>query len=190
MRILGIDPSPSGSGIFSTFTGRGETIRAPGLTDGPRLDVIERRLRAIIEAEKPALIIIEGYNYQAENYREMMGEVGGLLRLIFFRLGYVDRYRVVPPTSLKKFARDKGSGDKKVIKAAVLERWGIPFKDDNQCDAFVLAKIGEFLARDPIAWTNVGPLTPAQFEVLKGVTDNPRGEMQRVIKAREKGGKK
>lgn len=47
----------------------------------------------------------------------------------------------VAPTTLKKFITGSGRAEKSDIKMKLLARWGVEIKDDNQADAYGLAKL-------------------------------------------------
>lgn len=152
-RVIGIDQSSTNTGLFSTFTGRGETIKGEGLSGPARLDRIETKVRKTIAAERPALVVIEGYAFGKQFSREQMGEVGGVVRLAIYRSGYEDRMLVVPPLMLKRFATGNPKAKKPEMIAAAREKapeaW---IRDEHQADAFWLAKLGEFLFLRPSEW--------------------------------------
>lgn len=50
---------------------------------------------------------------------------------------------VVPPTQLKKFITGKGNVKKEMMLLEVYKRYDVSFSDNNLCDAYALAKIGE-----------------------------------------------
>ena len=47
----------------------------------------------------------------------------------------------VPPTTLKKFATGRGNAKKAEILLSVYKKWGREILDDNEADAYVLARI-------------------------------------------------
>lgn len=172
--VLGIDPSHTHTGIFSTFHERGMTLE-PGERRGPeRLDFIERLVRERIERERPQLLVIEGYDYKSQR-AHMAGEVGGVLRLLFYRMGYGERYCVVPPNSLKLFATGNGNADKKLMMRAAEKRFGRKFPDDHQADAFWLAVLGLCILQRPTEWRDINP---RQIEIIQAVKANPTGQQR------------
>jgi len=52
---------------------------------------------------------------------------------------------IVAPTSLKKFITGSGASKKDVMLMETFKRYGVSILNDNECDAFGLAKIGESL---------------------------------------------
>lgn len=186
-RSHGYDTSSTGTGVHSTFTDRSETIKPTNLTGGARLNFIESRVSSLLLAEQPEIIVVEGYSYGSKFYREQAGEVGGIVRYAIYRTGLWDQLRIATPQQVKQFATDKGGASKDDVKDAVRNRWHHPVADDNQADAYILALIGEYLLKDPHDWVDI---SVPQFHVLKAIRENPRGEMQRVVQARAKKGKR
>jgi len=90
-------------------------------------------------------VCMEGYSHGAKNGREQAGELGGLVKMALhdFRLTPT----IVPPTSLKKFTTSKGNAAKNEMLLAVYKKWGFEFKDDNEADAFALARLAESIDR-------------------------------------------
>lgn len=52
----------------------------------------------------------------------------------------------VSPSTLKKYATGRGIGEKSDVKMWVSSNWGEKFSDNNQCDAYVLARIAGNIA--------------------------------------------
>jgi crossover junction endodeoxyribonuclease RuvC len=94
-------------------------------------------------------ICMEGYSFGSRGMLADLGELGGLVKEVFdVRLELP--YTIVGPTQLKKFATGKGSGKKNVVMMKVYKKYGVEFDDDNQCDAFVLAKIAQAIIYDDV----------------------------------------
>lgn len=51
----------------------------------------------------------------------------------------------ISPSTLKKFATGSGIGDKSSMKMLTLKKWGLEFKDDNECDAYACARLAGVL---------------------------------------------
>lgn len=169
MRVLGIDPSQSATGVFSTFTGRGERVQVGAAEGIARVDIIWRRVEGIIQAERPHAIVIEGYSFGSKFSREMAGEVGGVVRIAALRSGA--RWFLVPPRRLKEFWTGDGDATKAMMIAAAA-RLGFVTRDDNQADAYLLAKLGEILLTPPGQWEG---LSSDQIKMLRGILSNPHG---------------
>lgn len=110
----------------------------PGNLSGPaRLEHIFNRLAPLLEELKPVLVAIEGYAHGASFQAHALGEVGGMARLLLWKLGVP--YVEVQPTTLKMWLTGKGKATKPQIRKAILAKWGRDIKDNNQGDAFGLS---------------------------------------------------
>lgn len=147
-RILGIDPSLTSTGLcFGTSAIEWSTASAGSKPSGKTVKArIERytrlveRINTVLHAEKPTLILVEGYSFGSRNGGEALAEFGGLLRqcLLFYT---PDVYEVAPST-LKKFATGKGNSKKEMVMAHIAQRWGQLFATSDLADAFVLYQMG------------------------------------------------
>jgi Holliday junction resolvasome RuvABC endonuclease subunit len=174
---LGIDASLEGTGLclvsdddivlFKTVNPRGKRGMA-------RLAMIKDE--ALKFFWRPKLLgkapiagaAVEGYAYNAVNQAFSLGEVGGMLRLILHEHGvpYVD----VPPASLKKFATGFASADKSAMIAAA-KACDVSPEDDNQADAYHLAKVALALVERPAR--------RCQLEVIHQLTSPAKGKTRR-----------
>lgn len=157
MSYIGLDPSLSGFGfavIYSQDDYATETMAFPPKIYGDgvnRLKAIRRELLLrihAVQARGPILhVCMEGYAYGAQSEREKLGELGGMVKdVLYDELNPPARWpTIVPPTSLKKFVLGDGAGKKADMKLGIYKKWGADFsiakKDDNQADAFGLAKM-------------------------------------------------
>lgn len=85
-------------------------------------------------------IYIEGLSYMSVS--PTLFERCGLLYMIttfLFRCNIF--YKIVPPTSLKKWTTTDGFADKVLMMRVAKCKWGIEFTDDNICDAYCLAML-------------------------------------------------
>jgi len=154
--IIGIDPSLTSTGIVVLQNGKVET--AVTTKDQPELgtiirvrEIIKRIYKSITDLSNeegcrdPNLIVIEGFSLGSKgNSIFETAYLGWRIReeleqLKLQKLPWIE----VTPTQLKKFATGKGMGKKELILLQVYKRWGVEFSDNNQADAFILAKIGE-----------------------------------------------
>lgn len=88
------------------------------------------------------LVAIEGYAYAVQQSRaHSTGELGGVVKLTLNSLNY--KTIIVPPESLKKFATGKGQIKKNMVMTKVYKKYGLEFKNDDECDAYCLAKMGQ-----------------------------------------------
>lgn len=163
MLYIGIDPSLTGTGLVrycpkdkgcsvatvgnknAATTVRERLWRYDGLL-GEVLDWL-REGEANVSG-----IAIEGYSFGSKGAGTTdRAEFGGILRhYLIVNRGYRN-FIEVPPGTLKLFVIGKGVGDKSVVKLAAYKRWGVDFCNDNETDAYVLARIAacHFGAEEP-----------------------------------------
>ena len=162
--VVGIDPSLTGTSYCSIMGGE---VVAYGTIDTGKLEGMERlralkeRLTAVLSTLKPDLICIEGYSFGSKG-RGVYGiaEWGGVMRMLLEEHLY--DWIEIPPSTLKKFATGKGTAPKETVIAHVYKRWGRMCANNNEADAFVLAKIGWALTSDE-------ELTKYQVEALSKI---------------------
>lgn len=96
------------------------------------------------EGGKPTAIAMESYGFSSQK-AAVLGELGGMVKLALLDLYGLDSelsYPALPtPQQLKMFAGLPGNAKKNLVLKAVFQKWGIDFNDDNEADAYVLAKI-------------------------------------------------
>lgn len=93
-------------------------------------------------------VAMEGYGFNAMkgqgSHAHSLGEAGGVIKLVLhdFFLGALPGYPSIPvPQQIKKFASGKGNSPKDQVSKEVFRKWGVDAKDNNQADAYVLARI-------------------------------------------------
>lgn len=140
MPFIGIDQSLNGTGIC-VISDEGTvslllTIeQGKDRTDHKLLKIKRAVLRALPDARFAAM---EDYSYHSVNRSFTLGEVGGTVKLVFLENDIP--YVAVAPVVLKMFATGSSSAGKdEMILAA--EAHGIEPADDNQADAFFLARV-------------------------------------------------
>lgn len=129
-----------------------------------RLHDVERIIRMLLKKRKPHLVGMEDYSLGSARGAHYTGEMGGVIRLLLFRMGV--RFRLHDPLSIKLFVCHDGSAQKDFVEYQVNERWGIDFSGYNPiskrknssedrttsedlCDAFSVAQMiwTEYLLR-------------------------------------------
>lgn len=144
--VLGIDQSLVCSGWVSLSADgtmqHGVVATGKGLKGAERLGWIESRVAEVKQLVGPLkLCTIEGYSMGSKGMAVFpLGELGGVLRLFFWKEGMP--LLVVPPTQVKQFATRKGNSQKDEVRLGVYRQWGVEFKTTDECDAYVLARIG------------------------------------------------
>jgi len=191
--ITGIDPSLTSTGIIVLRDGVIElaetTKNRPELWTIERVKLIYQRIIDIVEnltdGEKwqaPDLMVIEGFSYGSKGRSVFdIAYLGLRIREELERLKHGDGipWIEVPPTQVKKFATGSGNSGKEIMLQQVYKRWGVEFRDNNQCDAYVLAKIGEayFKAKNEIEQK----LMDFQFEVIADLLgEKPKKSRKKV----------
>jgi Holliday junction resolvasome RuvABC endonuclease subunit len=175
MAFLGVDQSLNGTGLcVLEDDGRVrhmQTVNVGSRRGAERLAFIELSTAALLDG-KINFVCLEGYSYNSTGKVFQLGEVGGVLQLLFYKRGL--SYAVVPPASLKKFAVGNPAADKEaVVKAA--RQGGIDVADDNQADAYFLATVARMLHVDP------HHSTPRyRLEVLHQIKNPVRKSVRRV----------
>jgi crossover junction endodeoxyribonuclease RuvC len=136
VKILALDLSLTHTGWASDVAGlpAAGSIRTAQLRGVERLDLIVREVQAL--ARGTGLVALEGYSYASPNQAHQMGELGGPVRLLLYRLGIP--MVVVQPSGLKKFATGKGNANKDQMLAAAIRRYAFAGTDNNEADAWLL----------------------------------------------------
>ena len=90
----------------------------------------------------PEIIVIEGYSFASRSGMAVsIGELGGLVREM---LSTIPKHFIeIPPSQLKKFITGKGNCEKNLMLLKTFKMFNEEFDNNNICDAFGLAKIGE-----------------------------------------------
>ena len=162
MLIIGIDPSLTSTGIVVLRGNKVElavtTKNKPELGTIDRVRLIYERIVCVAESltdgekwQAPDLIVIEGFSYGSKGRSVFdIAYLGWRIREELERLRTEDNipWLEVPPSQLKKFATGQGNANKEIILQQVYKRWGVEFSDNNQADAYVLARIGEAYLQD------------------------------------------
>ncbi len=175
--FIGVDQSLNGTGIC-VLDAEGKpahlaTIDPGVLRDGARLSLIKKHLESVLQKYHPVGACREGYSYGSVGKVFELGEVGGIVELVFFEANI--GLAVVAPSALKKFATGRSTADKEMMKNAAEFIIGAPVEDDNCADAFFLASVAYHINND------AAPKTRYQLEVLKQLlSPAPKPSKRRV----------
>lgn len=147
MKIIGIDASLTATGIVVLTSGAPEplpywsTVITSKQNGATRLIEIRQQVKAYLHGAD--LIVIEDYAWACKNQAHQMGELGGILRVMFQESGIA--WQAVNPSHVKKFTTGKGNADKDLMLLNVFKRWGAEFSTSHEADAYTLARIGAAL---------------------------------------------
>jgi crossover junction endodeoxyribonuclease RuvC len=174
LKIVGIDASLTSTGVAVLNDSLHTEVIKSKKTGPERLIEIRARIWEIVFGAE--LVVIEGYAFAKGNQAHQMGELGGLLRVMFheMRLNWIE----VAPGQVKKFATGKGNADKRDMAVGVYKRWGREFTTGDEMDAFVLALIGQAYHQGL-----VDGLTAFQREVIDGIRNGKASRKKAARKA-------
>jgi crossover junction endodeoxyribonuclease RuvC len=148
MITLGIDPSLTATGVVKIVNGKikvSELIKSSPCGKKP-IDELNRLTsirNAVLDLASDAdLVAIEGLAFSPIRTTALT-QLSGLNYLI--RAGLNQKFIVVAPTMLKKYATGKGNISKDLIMLETYKQFKQSFDNNNLCDAFILAKIAESL---------------------------------------------
>lgn len=151
MNVVALDLAyahPVGVAILSLKQDLAETtfaLNAPKST----LPIWDRQLsvlKAVMQhVKKEDVVFVEDYAYAANSTSDAhLKELGGLVRHMVLKKTGVWPI-CVSPSTIKKYGTGKGNTKKNLILQQVALRWGKVFSDDNEADAYVLARLGRAL---------------------------------------------
>lgn len=153
IKVLGLDLSLTGTGVVILENGKfvkRHLIKSKPSGDLPlselrRIKKIVEEIEMIVAEGIPNVAVIEGLAFMVRNATALVQ----LSALNYMVRDMLDRYKVkfviVAPTSLKKFITGSGASKKDVMLMETFKRYGVSILNDNECDAYGLAKIGEAL---------------------------------------------
>lgn len=152
MKTLGLDLSLTHTGVCTIEDGKLiESWSIKSKPVGPKPADELKRLQTIVDtisergvvAQSHDMVVIEGLAFMARNTTALV-QLAGLNYMVRAMLAYMGApFVIVAPSSLKKFITGKGNGDKNIMLMEVYKQYGHTFLDDNECDAFCLALIGQ-----------------------------------------------
>lgn len=166
--IIGIDPSLCESGVVGIRSGKvvfSHLIKSKKTGDTPLLELqrlrdIVAEVKFLLDKYKPAAVVMEGIAFMARNTTSL-AQLCGLNYMI--RDVCYDGYPtyIVTPTGLKKFITGKGNCAKELMLLETYKRYNVSFSNNNSCDAYGLARVGEAIIIKDLK------LTVPQEEVAK-----------------------
>jgi crossover junction endodeoxyribonuclease RuvC len=163
VRIMGVDPGlvATGYGVLEA-TARGALVAGVGViaTDAgqsleTRLDAIHRAVHAVIEAEAPALLVVEDLytEYKFPRTAVLMGHARGVICLAARQLGVA--VLALAPAEVKRAVTGNGAAGKSQMQRAVQTLLGLPAlpHPSHVADALGLAITGmaRLTGRPPVS---------------------------------------
>ncbi len=151
---LGLDLSLTGTGVVALEDGEiiiQRLIKSKPAGDLPvdelnRIRTIIRDIEScVIKATTIHVAVIEGLAFMVKNATALvqLSALNYMVREMLFK--HQIPFVIVAPTTLKKFVTGSGGSKKDVMLMEMFKRYGVTILDDNENDAFGLAKIGEEL---------------------------------------------
>lgn len=166
--VIGIDASLTGtalamidvdSGEWAAYRHRPKHRGVRRLLEIQRF-VFEHVWAAKMTSDEVLHVCMEGYAFSRQ-MAHSIGEGGAAVKMaLISALGVNNQVAypsVIANNGLKKFVTGSGkvSGEDRITKSdmklSVFKKWGPEFRDDNECDAFALAKVAHALADDEVA---------------------------------------
>lgn len=167
MKIAGLDLSLVGTAVcvpdIETNDLNISTLTQEGKLKGPaRLIAIRDCIMKQLLDHNVTSCFVEGFSFASKGRSVFdIGGLGWIVKVALLENGF--SYYDVPPTTLKLFVTSKGNSPKNVMLEKTFRKYGFGsdvLKDDNQVDAFGLAKLGEAYLR----WIN-GDTNFKEYEV-------------------------
>ena len=178
--VLGVDQSATSTGVCvldkaGTLLYLERIVPSPGLSEGARLVLIHDTLKDII-ANYPSmqLAVMEGYSYGSTNKKFVLGEVGGVVKLVMATMD-LPLYGA-SPTQLKKFVTGDSKADKDKISKFIQRKWGVEITQNDKADAYGLAQIGLQISG------NATSTDRKELEVINNLINKPLKKIKKRIK--------
>lgn len=177
-KILGVDASLTATGLAVNADGRfvGSDVikperwtrRAPQ-TQSERVDRLHEIVASIIYwTARADLVVVEGLAYDGHDTRR---QLAGLSWLLQSRLHALElRWALIPPSSLRAFAKISPRAPKSEMLARARERFEVDVVDDNVADALWLAEVGAARLGCPVLSDS-----PERLSLLRGAVWPTRG---------------
>ena len=156
MRVIALDVSLTCTGVAIADTEtpddeyhREHRIR-PHYKKGPErlIEIRDAIYREIVGHHRTrpnhstsTIVVIEGYAFARGFRAHHMGELGGVIRVMFYVLEVP--WVVVAPAKLKMFATGKGNAPKEAVLTSATRRLGYEGHDHNIADAIWLRQMAE-----------------------------------------------
>ena len=167
-RVLGIDPSLTGTGIATFINGQYRESKVFGTTPETAMPhrLLEQRRRLLLEIGRldPTLVAMEAEIWTSNPAQSSQASaVQAIYQTAIYSLDPAPRFLSVNVSHVKKWL---GAQKKQEVLLAVYKRYQIEFKNDNAADAYVIGRIGDALLLYEAAGERADAWTKPQIEVL------------------------
>ncbi len=151
MKTLGLDISLTATGLVVLDGNKmvhKQILRSKKLGDKPidetvRLTRLAEDIHEVVKEHRPDAVAIEGLAF-AIRKTTSFAQLAALQFMVRRDLiHYTEPPLIVAPTTLKKFVTGKGNAQKDVMLLEIFKRWGVTFFDDNEADAYALARTAQ-----------------------------------------------
>lgn len=106
-------------------------------------DIHDEVINYLKEWYPPRKIIMEELPLGSKSpYTIERAELVGVIKSLIYRMNLWDKFILVNPSTLKKFATGKGNCDKSAMILQAYKEFKIEFTCNDECDAFWLAQVG------------------------------------------------
>jgi Holliday junction resolvasome RuvABC endonuclease subunit len=171
--FVGLDLSLTSTGLVildeNGVVQEAASISFPKLKGAERLNAIQNEIRSMLsgysnQVHHIKMIVIEGYAMHGIGKTFHIGELGGVVRLLLWRMKHP--YIEVPPTQLKSFVTGKGAGDgasKDMMILNLFKQFNFEAGNNDIADAYGLARIAMAVSG------HIEGLKKQQLEVIEKV---------------------
>ena len=147
---VGLDPSLTGFGVAAVGADVDQTwlIKPKKMGVDRLIEVMFALGDIFVDLQSSGSLIADVAledTVRASYSASVLGELAAVVKLTCHSTLYGQaRYPLkVPPSTLKKYATGRGNAKKIEVVLSVYKHFGKEFKDDNEADAYVLARIAQ-----------------------------------------------
>lgn len=140
LQVVGLDLSLTATG-YCHPSGETETLSSKQ-SGMDRIRDITQQVTERLSGNPRALVVLEDYAFSRGGHAHEIGELGGVVKDHLIEMG--QRYVLIGPSSVKKFATGKGNANK-IEMGVAAAKIGQDFAgDDNRCDAWWLREMARY----------------------------------------------
>ena len=174
MIVLGIDQSLTGSGVsiididgIIEIDGiQGKQLIKSTKKGVKRLIDIKNQILVLNDKFKPDYVAMEGYGFMTKGRAFELGELGGMLKVMFTELG--KEPMIIHPSHLKKYITGKGNADKSIMLMGIYKKYGIEFDNHNIADSFGISKMALDIMLARQGKKNRKDFNKEEWDVIRG----------------------